>query len=607
MSNEKKQGFFSRILKTPSPSETDSSPLGENNSPDENKVLNASSVDNLETGAVNDTAEQEIIEAPVEGRGIFKIPSNSMLFYLWNEWQRVAGQPETEAKLVMEKTGIVPVPMSDKELEEEKQRLASKLLTEAKKRYRFSHPQNTEAPLDMDADAIVYVSKNGLGAWLFIFPPVGEGNDISFENIQEAVFSETVTYGVDVEKLLNISQQQSYFELFVIARGLPMIPGKDGWIKEKFSHQIDNAITVDEHGNTDYRSIANMQVIHEGDILAEAFPPTEGVAGMTVLGTIIPPKSGKQVYLSGGFHTTLSEDKLKLLAAMDGHLTYRNGVFHVQPIYNVMGNVDYGVGNLDFPGDIHITGDVKNGFVVKAKGNVTIDGMVEGAIIEAGGDIIIRKGVLGDGRAVIKSEKSVHAQFLENCVVYAKDSVSAGSILTANVFSDNEVVVRTGRGTIIGGKIAAANLISANVIGSRSERLTELFVGEYPFVMQEREEHNRVLEQTEKELQEVEKNIRYLDKTDDPVEDVQKAMNHAQLLAKQRLQKNILTIKKEKILKQLKDLEQRRVEVEKCRIVCETIYPITRVKIGETEQTIEKMVYHCNIRLKQSEDRLVLG
>ena len=46
---------------------------------------------------------------------------------------------------------------------------------------------------------------------------------------------------------------------------------------------------------------------------------------------------------------------------------------------------------------------------MQAKGNIVIDGMVEGAVIEAGGDIIIRKGVLGDGRAVIKSQRSVNA------------------------------------------------------------------------------------------------------------------------------------------------------------------------------------------------------
>ena len=79
--------------------------------------------------------------------------------------------------------------------------------------------------------------------------------------------------------------------------------------------------------------------------------------------------------------------------------------------------------------------------------------------------------------------------------------MSASSILTANVYSDNEIVVRTGRGTIIGGRLTAANVISATVIGSRSERLTELFVGEYPFVKQQREENEAYVKQLKEDAE----------------------------------------------------------------------------------------------------------
>ncbi len=634
MSNEQKRGFFSRITKTSSTSDTadlppentakaaafdvtaDSPPASATLRSDERKneagvqagaemSAAADPADDAEAAKAAETAEAPLYTEYI-GRGIFKIPANSMLFSLWDEWQKKAENPQREAKLIMESPGILPAPMTDKEIEEEKQRLATKLLTEAKKRYRISHPQDGPI-MDMDADALVYVAKSGLAAWLFLFPPIGNGHPITYENIQESVLSETVTYGVDAEGILHLPEQPEYFRLFLIARGVAMIPGKDGWTKEYFPHDFEKTLAVNDKGSVDYRSRANMQLIHAGDVIMEAFPPTTGTAGMTVLGSVIPPKNGKEVYLSGGYNTAISEDRMKLQATLDGHLQYRNGVFHVQPLYNVFGNVDYGVGNIEFPGDVHITGDVKNGFIVQAKGNIVIDGMVEGAVIDAGGDVIIRKGVLGDGRAVIKSQRSVTAQFLENCVVYAKDCVSASSILTANVYSDNEIVVRTGRGTIIGGKLSAGYLISATVIGSRSERLTELFVGDFPFVRQQREDLTRILQQTEKDIQAVEKNIQYLDVGDDVVEDVQKAMNRAQLLAKQRLQKNIFTIKCERLRKQLKDLEQKRIDIEQCRIISDMIYPVTRVKIGDIEQTIEQVSSYCSIHALEISGKLVLG
>ena len=116
----------------------------------------------------------------------------------------------------------------------------------------------------------------------------------------------------------------------------------------------------------------------------------------------------------------------------------------------------------------------------------------------------------------------------------------------------------------------------------------------------------RTLQQTEKDIDAVQKNIQYLDVGDDVVEDVQKAMNRAQLLAKQRLQKNIFTMKRERLLKQLKELEQKRIDIEQCRIISDMIYPVTRVKIGEIEQTIEQ-VSSCNIHALLISGKLVLG
>ena len=363
---------------------------------------------------------------------------------------------------------------------------------------------------------------------------------------------------------------------------------------------------MDEHGNVDYRSKTNMQVVHEGDILAEAFPATTGTAGMTVMGTEVPPVDGKVPSLSGGFNTTLSEDRMQLKASMDGHLQYKNGVFHVQPLFHVLGNVDFGIGNIDFPGDVHITGDVQNGFIVQAKGNITVDGLVEGAVLEAGGSIVVRKGVLGDGRAVIRAQQSVTAQFLENCVVYAGDSVMSSSIITSAVHSDNEIVVRSGRGIVIGGKLTATNLISATVIGSRSERLTELTIGDLPFIKQQREELLVNLQEAEKEEQALERNIQYLDIGDAVEEDTQRAMNRAQLLAKQRLQKNIVTLKKERYLKQLRELDQKRIDLDDCRIISDMIYPVTKVQIGELKTTIENLSLNCTVRVSPLSDEIVI-
>ena len=61
-------------------------------------------------------------------------------------------------------------------------------------------------------------------------------------------------------------------------------------------------------------------------------------------------------------------------------------------VYHVPGNVGYATGNIDFAGSVVIRGDIENGFVVKAEGDVTVGGNVEGGSIYADGNITIRGG-----------------------------------------------------------------------------------------------------------------------------------------------------------------------------------------------------------------------
>src|SRR5437762_91037 len=73
-----------------------------------------------------------------------------------------------------------------------------------------------------------------------------------------------------------------------------------------------------------------------------------------------------------------------LIAQHDGGVQRVGGKLTVSKLYEVDGNVDFKVGNVDFDGRVTIKGDVLPGFNVKATGDVAITGMVENASIEAG-------------------------------------------------------------------------------------------------------------------------------------------------------------------------------------------------------------------------------
>lgn len=61
---------------------------------------------------------------------------------------------------------------------------------------------------------------------------------------------------------------------------------------------------------------------------------------------------------------------------------------------------------------------------MKASGNVTINGIVEGATVTAGGDITINRGIQGTTKAIIKSGGNIVTKFIESTqLVEAKGSI----------------------------------------------------------------------------------------------------------------------------------------------------------------------------------------
>ena len=86
-----------------------------------------------------------------------------------------------------------------------------------------------------------------------------------------------------------------------------------------------------------------------------------------------------------GRNIVYSEDRDRLLAACEGNLTFRSGRFHVENVFTVSGNVDNSVGEYQLTGSVVIHGDVLEGYSVKAKGDITVMGIVEGARRQRGG------------------------------------------------------------------------------------------------------------------------------------------------------------------------------------------------------------------------------
>ena len=425
------------------------------------------------------TAQEEIVQETCEPIGQKESgrlpPMEGNLLALWRRW---AGEELHPSLLLTKNLDPERIQLDPEQMEWEAEKAAVKLEQDARQRLRrIEDAEKKDEPITLDAQCSIYISRNKMVAWAFLFPPVGEGGNFGASEIGKAMQDNHITSGIDAQMLVQIMQKKPYFELLPIAIGTPVIQGTEGSIHEYFAKELPFEVKIDEDGVADYKASNYVRQIMKGDVICDITLPMQGTEGMQVDGKAAKPRQIRNLKIPKGKNTELTEDGLHLIASIDGDLEYRNGVFEISPILVIPGDVDYKVGNINFNGDIRIKGDVRENFTVTATGAVIVDGLVEAACINAGGDLLITRGVVGDNRASIKSGGSIRVKFLENCVAYARESVYADCIMNSEIYSDNSINVLSGRGSVIGGSLTAAERIRARMIGAQSGRRTELTLG----------------------------------------------------------------------------------------------------------------------------------
>lgn len=493
-------------------------------------------------------------------------------------------------KLRTAHSGWLPVPefrlegaelLGEAEARQELSRLQLAVTLAANKRAAAAVPKQPEGPVPkLDAQAVVFVSSSKLFAWLFAFPPTGEGVELNKEILEQGLKEKQVKFGVDGELLDRLPQEaERYFHLFLIARGTPAVHGRDGRVIDLFNRVQERVVTMDEFNRVDYASLNLVQNVEEGGVICRILPPELGVPGRTVQDEEIPAKNGKTAVAPKGRNTVLSEDGGKLLAAKTGHVEFNGRTFQVKPVLEIGGNVDFSTGNINFLGDVHIHGDVCAGFEVRAMGNITVEGVVEACTVEAGEDLIMVKGAQGGNQAVLRANHSMFAKYLENCCVYARERLQTDCIINCDVYCDGSVEVCSGRGTVIGGSIRAAHEVNASVVGARSECHTDIVLGGLPCQKFDCELLVREISGMEDELGRIEQ------QPDSPTKLTQ--------MGKLRMQLSLNRMKLEQAVKELEKMEENQEEPGLRRLTCGVAYPGTSLTIGSASSRTRHEVHSC--------------
>ncbi len=318
-----------------------------------------------------------------------------------------------------------------------------------------------------------------------------------------------VVYGIDEAVLETLAQAGSGANV-VCARGTAACNGEDAQLKYHIDPDSQGRPVEMEDGRVDFKEINSFLCVQEGQLLVEKVPATPGTPGMDVFGSPIPPRAGRDRRLPVG-KNVVNVDDWRLYAAIDGHLNiFLDKRINVIPIIVIDGDVDYATGNIEFKGSVIVRGSVQPDFVVKAGCNLEVYGTISGGMVEAT-NIIIRKGIQGMNRSIIKARERLVANFIENATVYAdQDVIVNDAILNSSVFAGMRVMVEGRRGLVRGGRISAGEVIRASTVGNQSGVNTELEVSVNPFLKEELLSLRKEIKKSEALYEELKLSVSYI-------------------------------------------------------------------------------------------------
>ncbi len=335
-------------------------------------------------------------------------------------------------------------------------------------------------PSQYDSRFQIQVSPDEMKAYVTFTKPEKFGRVASPEEVLSGLKAKNVFYGIRENTIKEAIENELYNMPIIIAEGDQPAEGRDAQIKYHFKMDKDDVkFQVSDDGNVDFHKLDLIQSVVVGQVVATKMPAERGKAGKTITGRVIPSRDGRDIKLSSGANTHLSPDGSQVIADINGQVIFKNNKIQIEPVFEVNGDVDLTTGDINFPGNVIIYGNVNDTFKVYSGANIEIKGNIGKSKVVAEGNIIIRQGIQGKDEASIISAGDVYAKFIERANIKADGYVIVSEvILHSNVECKKKVICQGGkRSQIAGGRVRALLEINAKFLGAESYTETILEAG----------------------------------------------------------------------------------------------------------------------------------
>ena len=424
-----------------------------------------------------------------------------------------------------------------------------------------------------DARIIVSIAENRMTAMVSVLSPMGSGSPVTKERLLSALEERGIVKGIqddEIDSVCTLSSEGKIVTDQVVARGQLPFQGEKSL----------NFLVDLEPGRKD--SVA----VEQGELIAELGSLGDSSsAGFNVLGEELSNPDNKDIELEKNILQEEQDGKVLLKAGAKGLLCIENNRVYIKEKMSIRGDLSRTTGNLQFPGSIAVSGSVLSGIYVNAGKNLNVMEVVEAALLSAGGNITIGKGVKGDRKAVLRAGGSISLNFAESTNIMLNENLQIKKALMNCIVKCNGRIGSDSAGTrVIGGSLKVKHGLEAGILGSEREVKTQISFGQDYLVEDQINVVTREIEQINLQLPEIDSQLRI----------AESRKNQKKLMALRKKKVQMLKILEKKGIKNFFLKEKFEVHYDSEIIVKDTVYPgVVFESHGRTLEIKEKMTSVC--------------
>jgi len=403
-----------------------------------------------------------------------------------------------------------------------------------------------------DSQVVVRISENHMQATVHIDLPSGSGLYANEERIHEALKQVNVIEGIQEERITeaaNQSHQGDVISDFMVAEG-------------KYPLDKDRELRLLLDIDQKERNYAPVKISEK---IGEIEKSTNS-SGYTVLGEILESNSSDTIEVGENIEIKENEESglQTLYASASGQLFFDKKKIFIKDTLKIEGNLSSTMGRIVFPGNVHVMGSVQSQAVVKAGENITVDHVVEAALLSADGNIRIGKGVKGNKKAAIRSQKGISLSYAEETSLMSVEKLDVQkALLHCNVKCNNRLILPP-NGKVIGGNLKCREGLETGSLGNDRGTSTFISFGQDYLVEDQ-------IRQTEKDIEKIQQQMLKIDQIIEKIQE-QGGSNEVLMEAREK-KKKALKMMEKKNLKVFLLREKFEMHFDSDILVKDNIYP----------------------------------